>query len=128
MTSIQITDEEMTGVTLSEFSLEILTEQITVRELIRSRVYQQVQDQNLHSKNVFTGLVQPTDTERILNGEKQTETRNWKPFFQRALEAYENNRILIIVGDKQTESLDEKIEIRSDTTVTFMRMVPLVGG
>ncbi len=50
--------------------LDFLTEKITVRELIRSRVYQEVKDFNTQQPEVFTGLVQPTETEQTLNGYK----------------------------------------------------------
>ena len=55
--------------------LEFPTERITVRELIRERVYQEVQDFNRkQGERVFRGLVQPTDAERVLNG-RRTEYR-----------------------------------------------------
>ena len=49
MTTLTIRDEELAGTTIHEFSLDFLTEHITVRELIRSRVYQEVQDHNVIS-------------------------------------------------------------------------------
>ena len=45
--AISIRDETTSGKVLHEWSLDVLTERITVRELIRSRVYQEVQDYNL---------------------------------------------------------------------------------
>src|SRR5437870_3899414 len=44
--TLTIRDESAGGKTLHELTLDILTERITVRELIRSRVYQEVQDFN----------------------------------------------------------------------------------
>ncbi|MGD1853693.1 MAG: hypothetical protein ACFB2W_05520 [Leptolyngbyaceae cyanobacterium] len=55
--------------------LEFLTEQITVRELIRSRVYQEVKDFNTQQPEFFQGLVQPTETERTLNGYRLRKPR-----------------------------------------------------
>ena len=67
--TLMIRDEEMTGKTVAEFALEFLTERITIRELIRSRVYQEVKDHNAKQNLAeFNGLVQPTDAERTLNG------------------------------------------------------------
>jgi hypothetical protein len=34
----------------------------------------------------------------------------------------------LLVDDRQVEELEEVIEIRPDTTVTFLKLVPLVGG
>jgi hypothetical protein len=129
-TTLTIRDESTGGGTLREFALEVLTERITVRELIRSRVYQEVQDYNLRQPRVFQGLIQPTDTERTLNGYKLRQPRqiDWKQQCERAVEAFEANQILILVDDKQVASLDEEITIRPGTSVSFLRLAMLVGG
>ena len=55
-----------------EIPLDVPSERITVRELIRERVYQEVQDFNHQpTSGVFCGLVQPDDTERMLNGKRR---------------------------------------------------------
>ncbi len=46
MPTITIHDQTTAGTTSNELTLDILTETLTVRELIRSRVYQEVQDFN----------------------------------------------------------------------------------
>ena len=129
--TLTIRDEELTGKTLNEFSLDFLTERITVRELIRSRVYQEVKDHNAQQNQLeFCGLVQPTDTERTLNGFRMKTPRqiDWKEQFDKALEAFEQQQILILIDDHQAESLEEEIEIRTDTRVSFLRLTLLVGG
>jgi hypothetical protein len=128
--TLTIRDETTAGETLREWSLEFLTERITVRELIRSRVYQEVQDYNLEQPETFRGLIQPTDAERTLNGFKMRkgQTIDWKRQHEKALEAFEQNRVLILIGEHQAESLDETIELQPGTEVTFLRLVPLVGG
>lgn len=57
--------------------LDLLTERITVRELIRSRVYQEVKDYNTRQTEYFRGLVQPTNTEQSLNGYQLKKHANW---------------------------------------------------
>lgn len=128
--TLTVRDESTDGKTFHEFALEVLTERITVRELIRSRVYQEVQDYNLRQSGPFRGLVQPTDIERSLNDPKQRKARriDWKQQFERAVEAFESRRVLILVNDRQVDSLDEEIEVRPDTTVTFLKLTLLVGG
>jgi hypothetical protein len=129
-TTLTIRDETTSGDTLCEFALELLTERITVRELIRSRVYQEVQDYNLLQPQVFRGLVQPTDAENALNGYKLRKPRtiDWKQQYDKAIDAFESNGILILVDDKQVESLDEEIVVRPETRVSFLRLTLLVGG
>jgi hypothetical protein len=128
--TLRLRDETTSGRVLHEWSLECLTERITVRELIRSRVYQEVQDYNLKQPEFFRGLVQPTDAEESLNGYKLRKRRllDWKPQFEKAISAFEANRILILVNDHQAASLDEEIEIKPDTQVSFLRLTLLVGG
>jgi hypothetical protein len=78
----------------------------------------------------FRGLVQPTDAERVLNGYKLRQRRkiDWEEQYRRATEAFERNGFLILADDQQVENLDDEIEIRVNTEVSFVRLVPLVGG
>jgi hypothetical protein len=127
--TLTIRDETLSGEPLREWVLELPEEKITVRELIRSRVYQEVQDYNLRQGPVFQGLIQPEEAEKALNGWKLRKARqlDWKRQYERAIEAFEKNQILILVNDRQTESLDEEV-VGSQTQVTFLRLTPLVGG
>ena len=127
---VTIRDETVSGTTLREWMLDLLTERVTVRELIRSRVYQEVEDFNRSGDDVFHGLVQPSDTEAALNGYRLRRPRRieWQPQFEKAAEAFAAGRVLVLAGDRQAESLDEEIEIGPDTVVSFLRLVPLVGG
>lgn len=109
------------------------TEVITVRELIRERVYQEVDDYNRRAERndaVFRGLVEPSDAERTLNGFKPRGGRriDWKEQFERACAAYESCHVLVLAGDRQTESLDERITLTRGVEVTFLKLVALVGG
>ena len=134
MPTITITDQTTAGKTTASLTLDLLTETVTVRELIRSRVYQEVQDYNLRQQqgagDNFQGLVQPTGAEVALNGYKLKTPRqiNWKPQFEKACEAFERNTFFILVDNRQPESLDEELTLRATSTVTFIKLVPLVGG
>ena len=129
-TTLLVRDESTGGQTTNELSLEFLTERIDVRELIRSRVYQEVQDYNRSAGGVFRGLVQPTDAEQVLNGFRLRKPRqiDWKKQFEQAVEAFEAGRVLVLVDQKQVSSLDEEIVLGPGTDVAFLRLVPLVGG
>lgn len=128
--TLTIRDETTSGNRLKEWSLDVLTERITVRELLRSRVYQEVHDYNTRQPDVFQGLVQPSDAEETLNGFRLQKKRqiDWKEQFERAIDAFARNQILLLVNDKQLDSLDQVIEIKPDTEVTFLRLTLLVGG
>jgi hypothetical protein len=129
-TILTIRDETTSGQTTGSFTLECLTETMTVRELIRARIYQEVQDYNLKEPEYFRGLVQPTEAERVMNGYKLRAKRkiDWQEQFARALEAFERNGFFILVGEKQAERLDDEFKVKADTEITFVKLVPLVGG
>jgi len=129
--SLTIRDATTAGQTTGEITIEFLTERITVRELIHSRVYQEVRDHNLKARQqVFHGLVQPSDTERELNGYRLRKAReiDWRQQCEVALKAFERNGFLILVGDRQMTSLDDEIVITPGIQVSFLKLVPLVGG
>lgn len=129
--TLTVRDESTAGSISEPITLTFPTETITVRELIRERVYQEVQDFNrAKDQSHFKGLVQPTDAEASLNGYTLKKRReiDWKAQFERACDAYTKNRVLVLIGDRQTESLDETITITRGVDVTFLKLVPLVGG
>lgn len=130
---LTVRDQTAAGSVTNELTLDVLSETITVRELIRSRVYQEVQDYNLRQRPGtadFKGLVTPTDTERTLNGVRLRKPReiDWKEQFEKACDAFSHNGFLILIDDRQAESLDETITLHHDTQVSFVKLVPLVGG
>jgi len=131
--TLMIRDETATGDAVHEFPLEFPSERVTIRELIRERVYQEVSDYNFRSKRaggLFRGLVQPTDTERTLNGFKVPKDRDidWQAQFARALDAFGRNGFFILVDARQAETLDETFVIGPRTQVSFVKLTPLVGG
>jgi len=139
--SIEIVDEVLglSSVNPTEqqehrWMLEFLDETVTAQEIIRRRIYQEVQDYNLEPNdlfpNIFRGLVQPTNTETSLNGFKLKEKRqlDWEAQYAKALEAFRNNGFIMLINDKQVESLEEVVELKIGTQINFLRLIPLVGG
>jgi hypothetical protein len=128
--TLTIRDTTMSGETLQELSLDVLDERISVRELIRSRVYQEVQDHNRRQPPRFAGLIEPERDERTLNGEKPTLPRqiDWNRQFERVLQAFRKNQILILLGDRQLTDLDEEIVTGAKTEIAFLRLTLLTGG
>jgi hypothetical protein len=131
-TTLTVRDEAMFGLPHEalSFTLNFPSEQISVRELIETRVREEVETFNRERGEVFRGLVQPTHAERALNGYKMREHKPIDPREQsdKAIQAFERNGFIVLVDDKQVECLDQIIEIKTKTTVTFLKLVPLVGG
>lgn len=133
MPTLVVCDETTGGARGEKISLEFPTERITVRELIRERVYQEVQDYMLKratNGGVFKGLVRPDESEQTAQGYRVKGGReiDWKVQFARACAAYEANRVLVLVGDRQTGGLDEEVVLGRGVEATFLKLVPLVGG
>lgn len=128
--TLTIADETLLGESEQSFTLDFLTERVTVREIIRSRVYEEVQLYNASLPEYFHGFVQPNDTEKTLNGYKVRERRkiDWEVQYLKALQAFATNGFFILVDDRQVEDLEEVVEIRYNTRVSFVKLVPLVGG
>ena len=102
---------------------------ITVAELIRQRVAQEV-TRYLAEGAQAAPLVEITEKERILNGTpKQTlETILLDLHCKRALQAFSANQFFLIVDDQQVTEPDEMIDLGQTTQVEFFRLRPLVGG
>jgi hypothetical protein len=113
-----------------EFVLDIPSDRLTVRELIRTRVEQEVAVFNEQQTEYFQGLIQPTAAELTLNGYRMPRRQRVDPVEQveRALAAFERNGFVVLVDDAQVECLDDIVVLGSATVVTFLKLVPLVGG
>jgi len=133
--TLTVRDETAAGEIQHETPLVFPAERITVRELIRERVYQEVQDFNQRQGGkVFRGLVQPTQTERVLNGNRhefhlpKARQIDWKEQYEKALDAFERNGFFILIDNTQATSLDQELEVTPGTAVSFVRLTMLVGG
>lgn len=128
--TVQVWDEVVPGSRSRATSVTVPQPEITARELIRSRVREEVERHNQSMPDVFRGLVQPEESERILNGFQMKAKRplDWEAQFARACSSFERNGFLLIVDGSQATDLDQRIELRADSEVQFIKLVPLIGG
>lgn len=128
--AVVVRDETTSGDRTNELTLHFLDERVTARELIRGRVYQEVTEYNARTSGHFRGLVQPTEAERVLNGYRLRRGRriDWEAQYEQALKAFAGNGLILLVDDRQVTDLDEVVHLRHDAAVSFLRLVPLVGG
>jgi hypothetical protein len=121
--TLVLRDESPSGTLLRTRTLDCVEEEITVRDLITRRVREEVRDYNRIAARgaSFTGLVRPeaVDAPGEIDWEAQRDV---------ALHAFTTNGFFVLVGDRQVESLDERIRIGLGTEVSFVKLVPLVGG
>ena len=113
-----------------EFVLGFPSDHLTVREIISSRVAQEVARFNDRPTEYFQGLIQPTNTELTLNGYRvpRHHVIDASEQLQRALVAFEHNGFMLLVDDRQVEHLDDLVVLQPTTVVTFLKLIPLVGG
>ncbi|MFC4056789.1 hypothetical protein ACFOWE_00635 [Planomonospora corallina] len=123
-------DETATGRALEEFTLPDLPERISARELVRLRVREEVARHNAAPSPRFRGLVKPTDAEAELNGYRMRTARrlDWEKQADAAEAAFARNGFLLLVGDRQIEDLDTVVDLTVDPVISFVKLVPLVGG
>ncbi|PZG20696.1 hypothetical protein [Nonomuraea aridisoli] len=130
MTTVTFRDESATGKPLDEFTLPGLPERISARELVRLRVREEVARYNAAPAARFRGLVRPVDAEVELNGYRMKAARriDWERQADLAEAAFRRNGFLLLVGDRQIDDLSETIDLTVDPVVSFVKLVPLVGG
>jgi hypothetical protein len=130
MATVSFVDETTAGERGAAWHLEIFEESLPLREVIRRRVFQEVSEYNARGGDVFRGLVQPTGAQRTLNGFKMPRPRRVDPEEQaeKALAAFSRNGFVVLVDHRQVEDLDAVVGLSMGTQITFLKLVPLVGG
>lgn len=130
--TLVVTDASSTQFTQPEptWTLAWPLARITVRELITLRVREEVEAYNREHSGLFRGLVRPTEAEQTLNGFRLTPGRllDGSHQAQIALDAFSANGFVLLVNNRQVDSLDDEIDLVNAPTVTFLKLVQLVGG
>jgi hypothetical protein len=129
MITLTVRDETTGGDQLAALELQLTAETVSIRELIRARVHQEVREHNAKAGGgPFFGLVQPSDTERELNGDRTPRRVDADRQTEVAVHAFERGQVLVLVDDRQVEALDTEVTLTQGSVVTFLKLVPLVGG
>jgi len=128
--TLTIKDETSSGKILNEINIPVKSENLTVKDIIVARVEYEVNLYNAKLPEYFNGLVQPTNAEKTLNGYKMRDRKVVDPEKQIyiALDAFQKNGYFVLVDDKQADSLEQQVQVKSQTIVSFVKLTPLVGG
>lgn len=126
--TVSVKDETFAGKILNEILLDFQSENITVKELIEARVRQEVAAYNEKQTGNFNGLIEPTDAERTVNGYKPKKVIDAEKQVYTALHAFLNNGYFLLIDNTQAESLEQQLQLARETTVSFVKLTPLVGG
>jgi hypothetical protein len=128
--TVAFVDQTATGRELARFEVVDLPDTVSVRELIRLRVRDEVARYNAAPAAYFTGLVRPLDAEADVNGYRmrQVHLLDWVAQADTAVAAFARNGFFVLMGDRQLEDLDEEVDLSSANDVAFVKLVQLVGG
>jgi hypothetical protein len=127
---IVVTDATTSGQEIARLLLDDVPSRVRLRELIRHRVREEVARYNAHPAQRFNGLVKPTEAEQTLNGYVLSKPRllDWQAQADAAVSAFERNGFFVFVGDRQVDDLDAELTLAETDVVSFVKLVPLVGG
>jgi hypothetical protein len=110
--------------------LRLASERVTVAEIIRRRVAAEVAEYNASESGAFRGLVEPEETERLLNAPRARARRRIaaEAQIEVALDAFRRRGFLLLFDGRQLDGLDAEVALTGDNEITFLKLVPLVGG
>ena len=128
--TVTVRDQSSTGKPTGAVELEDIPAAITLRDLIRTRVREEVARYNAAPRDVFRGLVMPEGAEPAEVGFVMGRPRrvDWERQADRAVEAFSRNGFFVLVDDRQVTELDRPLELTADSDIRFVRLVQLVGG
>ncbi|WP_428604993.1 hypothetical protein [Sedimenticola sp.] len=127
---LNIRDESGLGSVYHELQLSFEKSRVTVKDIITERVIQEVALYNRKASEYRHALVEPSDTEAMLNRATKGKRRpiDTQKQIDIAIQAFSGNGFFILVDDQQVETLEQIVEITPHTRVSFVKLVPLVGG
>lgn len=130
MITLQILDETAGGKVLNEVEVSFANALTTVQDIVKTRVHAEVDAYNNKMPEYYRGLIQPGEAETTLNGYKLKKRKQIDAEQQvfTALDAFEKNGYFVLIDNIQADSLDQMVVINPDTTISFIKLTPLVGG
>lgn len=127
---LNIKDETAGGKILNEIIISLESELLTVKDIIEARVHAEVEAYNDKQPEIYHGLVQPQEAEVALNGFRLKAKKKVDAEKQVyiALAAFQQNGFFVLIDDRQAETLDEPVIVNEASSVSFIKLTPLVGG
>jgi hypothetical protein len=128
--SVALRDESTSGKSVSTQVLHDIPTTITLRDLIRTRVRDEVARFNAERAWTFAGLVAPEGAEAAPEGYvvPHGRTIDWERQADLAVEGFGRNGFFVIVDDRQVTELDDELALTADSEIRFVRLIQLIGG
>ena len=131
MSRIAFFDETPRGERTPAVTVRMAQPPTTVRDLIAARVAHEVDRHNAaHGSEDYRGLVHPADAEPTVHGCRLPNPRplDVREQLTAVFRAFEALRVFVFVDEQRVDSLDQPIEVRDETAVSFVKVVDLTGG
>jgi hypothetical protein len=106
-------DDTTAGNAPTTLTLHDLDTRVTLRDLIRHRVREEVAQRG--GDHPLADRATPAGP-------------GWEAQADAALRSFERNGFVVLVGGRQVVDLDEPIDVHQATEVTFLKLIPLAGG
>jgi hypothetical protein len=118
--TLVIRDEDSAGNLLNQIEISLSSPVLTLRDVIAERVLQEIETvRKRKNTDLPYGLVSQQAPANEVDYEQE---------LMRALAAFGENRYFVLIDDRQIEDLDEPVSLRDAAIVTFVRLIPIVGG
>lgn len=130
MPTLEIQKETSTGQVQDYLKLEIEYHTVTLKQIFEQCIRARFQLIATHVGQV----TERGEYEQILNQAEQCQKGNvWSHLapelqLQQAIYAFEKNRFMVLVDEKQITKIDEKIDLAEYSSIQFIQLIPLVGG
>jgi hypothetical protein len=130
MARLTIEDRTGTGRPTGSISLPNVPERITLRELIRLRVREEVARYNLRPGPHFDGFVQPDGSQVEASGYLLSVPRriDWERQADVAISAFLRNGFFVMVNGRQETNLEAELALSGVLDIGFIKLTPLSGG
>ncbi|MDX1812911.1 MAG: hypothetical protein R3240_13225 [Gammaproteobacteria bacterium] len=129
-TTLIIHDEDARGNRIHTVRVPNEQENPTIRDLIQLRISNEIERFNTQRPVCFFSLVQPEGAEITSRGYRLKEHRSLDAEAQTraAIAGFEKKSFLVNANGRDYQSLDDKVELKDDTEIVFVKFVEVVGG
>lgn len=117
-----------TGRTTPPMPEEHSDERVTVRELIRGAVEEELETRRQVALQWWSFFLSDTSVEAMARGSLQKQERKVPPAVQIAWQGFIEERFHLFVSGHRMQSLDQWVRVTSDTQVIFIRPWSVKGA
>jgi hypothetical protein len=128
---------------LAPVRVDVVESSLTLAQLIRRTVEEQVRELQARQKLDAAAVQEALDRQYLTDAEMAAQVEQHAAIrmparahgridaqheVQRALMAFERGVYHVLVDGRQIEHLNDRVDVRLGTRVTFLRLMPLAGG